>query len=104
MNTTHFEYYSAVHIPSSKLFREYILLQLPVVVVLITALLICTSITILNMCLYIYYRKTPEIMATSAGKSTIVFLSCYAIYMLVVGLILIGVSIMLMEMNIRIIV
>ena len=53
------------------------------------------------MYLYIYYCKIPEIMATSAGISMILF---FLAVMLVVGLILIGVLIMLMKMNVRIIV
>ena len=47
---------------------------------LMTILALCTLLTLLNMCLYIYYRKTPEMKATSVGLSMMIYLSCFAIY------------------------
>ena len=68
-NKTEFENYSASRIPRDTLSTEYNLLPLPMGVLLMTGLVLCTLLTLLNMSLYIYYRKTPEMKATSVGLS-----------------------------------
>ena len=77
---TEFENSSVSFVPIDKLSRFHILIPTPMGVVLMTGLVLCTLLTLFNMSLYIYYRNTPEMKATSVGLSMIIYLSCYSIY------------------------
>ena len=79
-NTTYFENNCTSYIPSENLSRVYTLLPLPVEAVLMSVLVACALLTLLNMTLYIIYRKTPEMKASSVAISMIVYLGCYVIY------------------------
>ena len=79
-NTTNFENYSTSRIPSDTLSRVYILIPLPLGAVLMTGIVLFSLLTLLNMILYIYYRNSPEMKATSVKLSMIIYLSSFAMY------------------------
>ena len=79
-NRTYYENYPPSRIPSDKLDRVYILLPAPVGALLMVGLVACTLVTILNTFLFMFYRKEPEIKASSFFLSMIIFLGCYLMY------------------------
>ena len=79
-NRTYYENYPPSRIPSDKLDRVYILLPAPVGALLMVGLVACILLTILNTFLFMFYRKEPEIKASSFSLSMIIFLGCYLMY------------------------
>ena len=81
-NTTNFENYSTSHIPNDTIMlsRVYILPPLVMEVVLMTGIVLFSLLTLLNMILYIYYRNSPEMKATSVKLSMMIYLSSFAMY------------------------
>ena len=63
--------------PSGNLTREYTLLPSGVVTMFTVVLALSAIVTTLNMILFLYYRKEPEIKASSAGISMLIHISCY---------------------------
>ena len=79
LNVTHFETTNSLQLPCDKLNRVYTLQPVAAEVVLTIGLAICTLITLFNTILCVYYRKTPELKASSVGLSMLIHLSCYVI-------------------------
>ena len=79
-NMTYYENYPPSRIPSDKLDRVYILLSAPVGALLMVGLVACILLTILNTFLFMFYRKEPEIKASSFSLSMIIYLGCYLMY------------------------
>ena len=75
-NSTSFENYTFPSVPSDTLSREYTLLPVPIRVMLLCCLALCALLSLANTLLYSYYRKEPEIKASSVGLSMLMHLSC----------------------------
>ena len=75
-NSTSFENYTIPSVPSDTLSREYTLLPVPIRVMLLCCLALCALLSLANTLLYLYYRKEPEIKASSVGLSMLMHLSC----------------------------
>ena len=79
VNTTLFQNFSAVSLPTGTLKHVYRILPGHVDAILTTGLVVCVLFIFFNMCLYIYYRKAPEMKASSVGISLMIYVSCYVI-------------------------
>ena len=79
-NMTYYEDYPLSRIPSDKLDRVNMFLPAPVGALLMAALVASVLMTVLNTFLSVYYRKEPEIKATSLYLSMIIYLGCYVMY------------------------
>ena len=79
-NMTYYENYPPSRIPSDKLDRVYMFLPIPLGAILTVGLVACTLVAILNTFLFVFYRKEPEIKATSFSISMIIYLGCYLLY------------------------
>ena len=64
-------------IPSDTL--NYIYIEYPITLTVLPALLIVFgfALTMISMCLFIYYRKEPAVKATSSTISLCMFIGCY---------------------------
>ena len=78
-NITVFEHFSAFSLPTGTLKHVYRILPRHVDAILTTGLAACALFIFLNMCLYIAYRKAPEMKASSVGISMMIYISCYVI-------------------------
>ena len=63
-------------IPGDKINRVYSFLPLPLEVFLTLCMNVCLFMAILNFVLYVYYRKSPEIKASSFRLSMMLHLGC----------------------------
>ena len=66
-------------IPSDQLDRVYLLYPRYLTVVLLIFLILSLIFTTLTMSLFIHYRKSPEIKATSSVLSLCMFVGCYCL-------------------------
>ena len=78
-NVTLFENSSTFSLPTETLKRVYRVLPGHVDTILTTGLAACVLFILVNMCLYVYYRKAPEMKASSVGISMMIYISCYVI-------------------------
>lgn len=77
-NTTHIESDNITY-PSDELKRVYRVLPLALEVILMIGIAACALLITINIILYIYYRKSSEIKASSVGISMTIYISCYVI-------------------------
>ena len=72
-----FANFSNVSLPSERLERVYRILPAHIDAILSTSLVCCVLFIFVNMCLYIYYRRAPEMKASGVGISMMIYVSCY---------------------------
>ena len=68
---------TASSLPSDKLSRIHSSLPLPLEVFLTTCMAICFLTSLANFVLYVYYRNTPEVKASSLRLSMLIHISCF---------------------------
>ena len=64
-------------IPISTLARSYVLFPIWLTVILTLMVVISFALTIVSMCVFLYYRNQPAIKATSSTLSICMFVGCY---------------------------
>ena len=74
-NASHYGVVPKERIPSDKLARVYSRLPVPLEVLLTLCMAICFLIAVVNFVLYVYYRNTPEIKASSFRLSMVIHVS-----------------------------
>ena len=68
---------TGISLPSEDLDRVYWTLPPQLDIILTAGLVACVLFIFVNMCLYIYYRRAPEMKASSVEISMIIYISCY---------------------------
>lgn len=67
-------------VSSDTLSYVYLLIPIPITAILVASISICLVLTSLVLALFIYFRKDPDIKATSPVLSSFMFLGCYLLF------------------------